>query len=84
MLCLRGESLARAGHPREAAEAFSGLVLEAPTSPYVAQALFGGAAAREASGDAEGAAADRERLRKEFSETPWARRLSAEERAKPR
>jgi TolA-binding protein len=84
LLCLRGESLARAGHPREAAEAFSGLVLEAPTSPYVAQALFGGAAAREAAGDAEGAAADRKRLRQEFSETPWARRLGAEERAKPR
>jgi hypothetical protein len=84
LLCLRGESLVRAGHPREAAEAFSGLVLEAPTSPYVAQALFGGAAAREAAGDAEGAAADRKRLRQEFSETPWARRLGAEERAKPR
>jgi hypothetical protein len=84
MLCLRGESLARAGRPREAVEAFSALVLEAPTSPYVAQALFGGAAAREAAGDAEGAAADRKRLRQEFSETPWARRLRAEEGAKPR
>src|SRR5262249_26336106 len=55
LLCLRGESLLRAGHPREAAYAFQEVVDTAAGSPYLAQALFSGALAKEAMGDASGA-----------------------------
>jgi hypothetical protein len=77
LLCLRGESLLRAGHPREAAYAFQEVVDTAAGSPYLAQALFSGALAKEAMGDASGARADRERLRREHPLTPWAQRLEA-------
>jgi TolA-binding protein len=75
MLCLRGESLLRAGQPQLAVEAFQTLLQDAPGSPYAAQALFSGAMAREAAGDEPGARADRARLRSEHADTPWARRL---------
>jgi hypothetical protein len=74
-LCLRGESLLRAGHPREAAEEFAAVVNEAPGDPHRPQALFSGALAREAGGDAAGAAAWRRQLAEEFPATPWAERL---------
>jgi 6-pyruvoyl-tetrahydropterin synthase related domain len=77
LLCLRGESLLRAGHPREAAHAFQEVVETAAGSPYLAQALFSGAKAKEAMGDALGAAADRLRLRRELPHTPWAQRLKS-------
>jgi hypothetical protein len=71
LLCVRGEALLRAGHAREAVEAFA-VVVEVGGA-HLAQALHSGAMAREASGDAEGAAAWRRRLGAEFPETPWAR-----------
>jgi hypothetical protein len=74
-LCLRGEALARAGHPREAVEEFAAVVNEAPGDPHRPQALFSGALAREAGGDAAGAAAWRRQLAEEFPGTPWAERL---------
>jgi hypothetical protein len=74
LLCLRGEALLRAGHPRLAALAFA-LVVEAGSGPHLAQALFSGALAREAAGDAEGAAAWRHSLRTDHPRTPWAERL---------
>ena len=77
LLCLRGESLLRAGQAAFAALSFETLIRESPDSPYTAQALFSGAAAREAAGDQEGARADRRRLVDQFSETPWAKRLAA-------
>ena len=73
MLCVRGEALLRAGHAREAVEAFT-LVVE-DGGGHLAQALSSGARAREAAGDPAGAAAWRVRLRDEFPETPWARPL---------
>jgi TolA-binding protein len=76
MLCLRGESLLRSGQPQLAVEAFETLLGEAPESPYAPQALFGRAAAREASGDEPGARSDRARLLSEHSGTPWAKRLA--------
>jgi tetratricopeptide (TPR) repeat protein len=76
LLCLRGESLLRAAQPSLALDAFEILLRESPDSPYTAQALFSGASAREAAGDAAGARADRERLLEGYPETPWARRLS--------
>jgi len=75
LLCLRGESLLRAGHPREAVADFEEAVDSAPVSPYLAQALFSGALAREAAGDLAGAKAYRERLLRERPLTPWAGRL---------
>jgi hypothetical protein len=74
LLCVRGEALLRAGHAREAVEPFT-LVVEAGPGPHRPQALYSGALASEAAGDAEGAAAWRRRLREEYPETPWARRL---------
>ena len=75
LLCLRGEALLRAGHPRQAALAFAPVV-EAGSGPHRAQALFSGALAREAAGDAEGAAAWRRSLRSDYPGTPWAERLA--------
>jgi len=77
LACLRGEALLRAGHPRLAAEAF-GLVVDAGSGPYRPQALYSGALAREAAGDASGAAAWRARLRADYPKTPWADRLPKE------
>ncbi len=76
LLCLRGESLLRAGHPRLAAEAFRPVV-DTGSGPHRPQALFSGAVAREAAGDAEGAAAWRASLRADHPQTPWAERLGA-------
>jgi tetratricopeptide (TPR) repeat protein len=76
MLCLRGESLLRAGQPALAARAFETLLEESPQSPYAAQALFSGAAAREASGDQAGARADRDHLLRAYPNTPWAKRVA--------
>jgi hypothetical protein len=72
--CLQGEALLRGGHAREAVEPFA-LVVEDEQGAHRPQALFSGALAREATGDVEGAAAWRRRLRAEYPETPWARRL---------
>jgi hypothetical protein len=75
LLCLRGESLLQDGQPGLAREAFETLLSNSPQTAYAAQALFGRARAREGTGDAAGAEADRQRLRAEHPETPWARRL---------
>jgi hypothetical protein len=77
LLCLRGESLLRAGHPDEAAQAFELVVREFPQGPYVAQALFSGALAQELGGDTRGAAAARQKLADRYPDTPWAHRLDA-------
>lgn len=77
LLCLRGESLLRGGRPRGAAEVFEAVVRDFPSGPYVPQALFGGAQAREAAGDRGLAAQHRQRLLDAFSDTPWAVRLRA-------
>ncbi len=78
LLCLRGESLLRAGHPRDAVSAFQEVLDTAATSPYLAQALYSGAMARDAAGDTLGAAADRQRLLRDQPYTPWAQRLKSE------
>jgi tetratricopeptide (TPR) repeat protein len=77
LLCLRGESLLQGGQPGLAREAFETLLQDSPQTAYAAQALFGRARAREGAGDAAGAEADRQRLREEHPDTPWARRLDA-------
>jgi hypothetical protein len=74
LLCLRGEALLRAGHPRLAVLAFAPVV-EVGSGPYRPEALYSGAFAREAVGDAEGAAAWRRSLRADHPRTPWAERL---------
>jgi hypothetical protein len=74
LLCLRGEALLRAGQPRIAVQAFTPVV-EAGSGPYRPQALYSGALAREAVGDAAGAAAWRASLRRDHPKTPWAERL---------
>jgi hypothetical protein len=74
LLCLRGEALLRAGHPRLAVLAFAPVV-EAGSGAHRPQALYSGALAREAAGDAEGAAAWRRSLRADHPRTPWAERL---------
>jgi TolA-binding protein len=81
--CLRGESLLRMGRPREAAEAFDAVIARTPESPYLPQALFGRALAREAEGEAHAASLDRQRLAQEFADTPWARRAQAAAGAPP-
>jgi hypothetical protein len=72
--CLRGESLLRAGDAAGAAEAFQGVLTAADHGAYGAQALFGLAQARAAAGDLEGARQARERLLREYADSPWARR----------
>jgi hypothetical protein len=74
LLCLRGEALLRAGHARLAVQAFAPVV-EAGSGAHRPQALYSGALAREAAGDAEGAAAWRRSLRADHPRTPWAERL---------
>ena len=54
LLCVRGEALLRAGHPREALEAFTRGGGGAPDDPHRAQALYSGALAREAVGRRRG------------------------------
>jgi hypothetical protein len=78
LLCVRGEALLRTGHPRLAAEAFGTVVEHMPGDPHRAQALYSGAAAREASGEAAGAAEWRRWLREEFPGNPWVERLRAD------
>ena len=78
LLSLRGESLLAAGQPRAAAEAFETLLGAEPRSPYTAQALYGAARARAALGEAAAARAHRERLFREFADTPWAKRARAD------
>ena len=73
LLCLRGEALLRAGHAREATEPLREVV-EGEPDAHRPQALYSGAVALEAAGDAEGAAAFRRRLREEYPGTPWAMR----------
>jgi hypothetical protein len=73
LLCVRGEALLRAGHPREAVEPFT-LVAEGEPGPFQAQALHSGALAREAAGDLAGASEWRRRLIAEYPGTPWAER----------
>jgi TolA-binding protein len=72
--CLRGESLLRAGDATAAAEAFQAVLEEADHAAYGAQALFGLAQARAAAGDADGARQARERLLREYADSPWAQR----------
>jgi tetratricopeptide (TPR) repeat protein len=74
LLCLQGEALLRAGHAREAVQPFEEVVEGAPAA-HRPQALYSGAVALEASGDATNAAAFRRRLREEYPRTPWALRL---------
>jgi len=84
MLCVRGEALLRAGHPREAARDFEAVITEAPADPHRGQALYSGARAREEAGDAVGAAEWRRLLRQEVPVSPWTERLAADEAAPPR
>jgi hypothetical protein len=77
LLCLRGESLLRAGQPRLAAEAFEAVVQEG-IGPYLPQALFGNARAYMAAGKPGEAVANRERLLRDHGDTPWARRAVSE------
>jgi hypothetical protein len=75
LLCLEGEALLAAGHPRESALAFEAVVEGG--GPHRAQALFSGARAREAAGDTAGAAAWRRELVEGYAGTPWAERLAS-------
>ncbi len=79
-LTLRGEALLRSGEARLAVLAFAPVV-DVGSGPYRAQALYSGALAREATGDAEGASAWRRSLRADHPGTPWADRL--DEPARP-
>jgi hypothetical protein len=78
--CLRGEALLKAGEPRLADSAFND-VLDAGDGPYRAQALYAGALARAAVGDAAGALGLRRELREAYPGTPWAARLEREQAA---
>jgi len=75
LLCVRGEALLRTGHAREARDAFAEVVERSPGDPHRPQALYSGALAREAAGDAPGAAEWRRRLAQEFPGNPWTERL---------
>jgi hypothetical protein len=81
LLVLRAESLMRAGQAGAAAQTFDAVLAEADPNPYVAQALFGAMRARVASGEAEAAQMARERLLREFADTPWAHRALEESSA---
>jgi predicted Zn-dependent protease len=83
LLSLRGESLLAAGQTGEAAEAFETLLNAAPRGPYAPQALYGAARARAALGEAEAARSHRERLLRDYPDTPWARRARAEGGERP-
>jgi hypothetical protein len=78
LLCLRGESLLRAGQPRLAASSFEAVLEQPEPNPYLAQALFGVVRARSASGEVDTARRARERLLREFADSPWARRAVRE------
>jgi len=77
ILVLRGNSLLRAGMPRDAAASFDTLLKEQPQGAEVPEALAGEVRAREALGDSAGAEPARRRLIQEFAGTPWARAISA-------
>jgi hypothetical protein len=81
LLCVRGEALLRSGHPRVALNAFAEVVDRAPSDPHRPQALFSGAVAKEALGDAEGAAHWRHQLTEQFPGNPWTERLGRDESA---
>jgi hypothetical protein len=81
LLCVRGEALLRSGHAREALEAFREVVDREPGDPHRPQALYSGSLAREATGDAEGAAEWRRWLARDFPENPWTERLGRDEPA---
>jgi len=74
LLCLRGESLLRAGQARLAAQSFQEVLAQPEPNPYVAQALFGVMQARTAAGEVEQARAARDQLVRDFAASPWARR----------
>lgn len=74
ILCLRGESLLRSGEPRLAAEAFESVVEIGP-GPWLPQALSGSWRAYGAAGKPAEAALARDRLLRDHSHTPWARRV---------
>lgn len=78
LLCLEGEALLRAGHPREAALAFDTL-LDEGGGAHRPQALYSGARAREAAGQPKGAEELRGELRTSHAGTPWAARLAHDE-----
>jgi hypothetical protein len=78
LLCLRGESLLRAGQARLAAQSFQDVLAQPEPNPYVAQALFGVMQGRAADGDAEHARAARDQLLRDFPTSPWARRAVPE------
>jgi hypothetical protein len=80
LMSLRGESLLAAGQPRAAAEVFETLLALEPQSPYGPQALYGAARARAALGETDAAQGHRERLLRDYSETPWAGRLRGDGR----
>jgi outer membrane protein assembly factor BamD (BamD/ComL family) len=74
VLCLRGESLLRAGQAHLAAQSFQDVLAQPEPNPYVAQALFGVMQARTADGDPDHARAARDQLLRDFATSPWARR----------
>jgi hypothetical protein len=78
LLCLRGESLLRAGEARLARDVFEAALREPQPGPYLPQALFGLSQAQAASGEASDAARTRSRLLREHPDTPWARRAASE------
>ena len=78
LMSLRGQSLLAAGESRAAAEAFEALLSAEPGSPYAPQALYGAARARTALGEPDPARSHRERLFRDFPDTPWAKRARAE------
>jgi hypothetical protein len=78
LLALRGESLLRAGQAGEAAEVLEGLIGEADPGAYVPQALFGAARARQANREPALAERHRQRLLRDFADTPWAERARKE------
>ncbi len=80
LVCLQGEALLRSNRPHEAAAAFAELLESGRPSPHRAQALYSGARAREAAGDATGAEAWRRELRAAHADTPWAERLGRDPR----
>ena len=58
-------------------EAFGEVVRRAPDDPHRPQALFSGALAKEAAGDAPGATLWRRLLREQFPDNPWTERLGS-------
>jgi hypothetical protein len=73
LLCLRGESLLKAGQPRDALAPFELLRQEQPAGPLVPRALAGEALAWEALGDRAGVESARRRLLEEFPASEWAK-----------